>query len=278
MVAKQFTASKDKGSDIRATKTTKVMVSAEETTKTKTAMKRTDVLSDAEIERVGDLGSMIAEEMNALSLKEREDVYEQVHGVDPPVDETKEFVSKCLMALDKEIKEIPVKPAYDQAIGENREYVEDPKLRLAFLRAESYNAKRAAIRFVKFMDGKLEYFGPECLTRRIHLSDLDEDAVAVIKSGCMQLLPDRDRAGRAVVCDMHPVIPNAHKQGIDLVSISIVPLFEYFSCSILCVHFCGSENRSYFCHSHKTPLPCFVVLIVVSLVAGCFLFSSFRSR
>ena len=183
-------------------------------------MRKSKVLSPSDLTEIGDIGSVIAEEMNSLSLQEREQVYEQIHGVDSQIEETEELIEKCMGELEKEIQAIPDKPAYDQAVRVNKDYVDDPKLRLAFLRAENFKAKEAAIRFVKFMDGKLEYFGPDCLTRRITISDLDEDTMAVIKSGCMQLLPDRDRAGRAVICDMHPVIPNAHKQGLDLVSFS----------------------------------------------------------
>jgi hypothetical protein len=52
---------------------------------------------------------------------------------------------------------------------------------------------------VSFMEGKLEFFGPEVLARSIYLSDLDEDALKSLKSGYDQLLPSRDRAGRAIL-------------------------------------------------------------------------------
>jgi hypothetical protein len=143
--------------------------------------------------------SLLTQELNQMSLKERELTYEEVHSVDKMIDEPTEFVTERQKALERELRMIPIKPAYDQAEQISKVYVTDQKLRLQFLRAEYFNARKAAHRLVSFMEGKLHFFGPEVLARPIYLSDLDDDDFESLKSGFRQLLPSRDRAGRAIL-------------------------------------------------------------------------------
>jgi hypothetical protein len=144
----------------------------------------------------------LANALSKLSLQEREKAYEEIHGVDPTVEETPELVADRLEALEQELQKIPKKPAYDLALQLNKEYVTDRKLRLQFLRAECFDAKKAAARLVKCLEGKLELFGPEVMARPINLSDLDCDDLEPLQAGYFQFLPARDRAGRAVLVDM----------------------------------------------------------------------------
>jgi hypothetical protein len=58
-----------------------------------------------------------------------------------------------------------MKPAYEQAERMTKGYVTDSKFRLMFLRANRFDAEKAATRLVNFMEGKLEYFGPGALAR-----------------------------------------------------------------------------------------------------------------
>jgi hypothetical protein len=154
---------------------------------------------------------LLAKEMNQMSLKERGQAYEDIHGVDEVIKETPEFLAERLQALDRELQLIPNKPAYDQAETICYEYVNDPKFRLMFLRADCFHPEKAAIRLVKFMEGKLKYFGPEALGRPIELSDLDANTQRYLKSGILQFLPSRDQAGRAVLCDFNSMYPRAYK-------------------------------------------------------------------
>jgi hypothetical protein len=146
-----------------------------------------------------DMEAFLVQELNAMSLQERESVYEEIHGVIEVPDETPEFVAECLQAFDEELRNIQHKPAYDLAERMNAAYVSDCTLRLSFLRADYFNAQKAAHRFVRFMDGKLEFFGPGVLARPIFVSDLDDDDMVCLKAGMFQLLPVRDRKGRAIV-------------------------------------------------------------------------------
>jgi hypothetical protein len=143
--------------------------------------------------------SLLTQELNQMSLKERELAYEEVHSVDKVIDEPTEFVTQRLEALERALRMIPTKPAYDQAEQISKLYVTNKKLRLQFLRAEYFDARKAAHRLVSFMEGKLQFFGPEVLARSIYLSDLHDDDFESLKSGFDQLLPSRDRAGRAIL-------------------------------------------------------------------------------
>jgi hypothetical protein len=142
---------------------------------------------------------LLTQELNQMSLKERELVYEEIHSVDKMIDEPTEFVTERLEALERELRMIPMKPAYDQAEQISKLYVTDRKLRLQFLRTEYFDARKAAHRLVSFMEGKLHFFGPEVLARSIYLSDLDDDDFESLKSGVLQIFPSRDRAGRAIL-------------------------------------------------------------------------------
>jgi hypothetical protein len=115
------------------------------------------------------------------------------------IDETEEFVSERLMAMDRELRNIPQKSAYEEAERMCRQYATNRKFRLMFLRAVRFDAQQAAVRLVSLMERKLEYFGVAALARPLRLSDLDKDELTVLKSGKVQLLPSRDSAGRAVV-------------------------------------------------------------------------------
>ena len=52
---------------------------------------------------------------------------------------------------------------------------------------------------VGYFEGKLQYFGESLLTKRIQFNDLDNDDQACVQAGHLQVLPSRDRSGRAIV-------------------------------------------------------------------------------
>jgi hypothetical protein len=156
--------------------------------------------------------TILARELNQLSMEERELIYEEIHGVDKIIEETPEFVSERLAALDQELRKISFKPAYEQAKKMSEKYVTDRKFRLMFLRADYFDPNKAATRLVKFMEEKLKMFGPETLVRPLYLSDLNEDDRACLKAGALQALPVRDRAGRAILGNFRNLIPRCYKE------------------------------------------------------------------
>ena len=141
--------------------------------------------------------ALLASELNQLSLKEREQVYFDVHGVSDSVNEEPGFVDRCLDSLEAYTDGFS--GAYAFALSQNEDYVKNREFRLMFLRAENFDVHRAADRLKMFFEEKLKLFGPEKLAKDITVDDLDEDDLVCLNSGQLQVLPLRDRAGRAVI-------------------------------------------------------------------------------
>ena len=142
---------------------------------------------------------IIAEALGQLSLNEREQVYEEIHGVNAVVKETPHLISSKIQQFDRELALIATKPAYDLAWEQNMSYATDTKRRICFLRATRFDPKRAAQRFVDFLKYKNEIFGPNKLTKRITLEDLGHDGLKALQKGAQQVLTTRDTSGRVVV-------------------------------------------------------------------------------
>lgn len=173
-------------------------------------MKHVDTTDD-------DVNSLLAAEFGAMSLKERESIFQEIHGVDRSIEETEEFLQQKLDEMEEELDKIVIEAsmvelfAYHKAIQQEREngtnYVTGRKLRLMFLRSKLFNARLAAVSFVRFLDQKLTMCGEEILSRRIRMSDLDKETVDALRSGFIQILPERDAAGRAVVVIFQQNLP-----------------------------------------------------------------------
>jgi hypothetical protein len=146
--------------------------------------------------------AFISSALGQLSLQERTTVYHELHGVDEPVRETPEMIEGHLSQFDTSLinlaKSLPERNtrAYSQAVLLDSEHVRS--FRLAFLRAERFDVKQAAARFLRYWEMKKRLFGEEKLGATITLKDLNKDDMLTIRSGFMQLMPGRDRAGRAI--------------------------------------------------------------------------------
>jgi hypothetical protein len=147
--------------------------------------------------------AMLAKEMNQLSVEERERILEDIHGIARAVfDEPLDQVKNSLALLELELSKITLrnKAAFDIAQLQSKEYVSSEKLRMMFLRAESFDAYKAASHMVRFFDEKYKLFGAEKLTKDIVLADLDPDDIIALEKGFYQVLPEKDCAGRKVIC------------------------------------------------------------------------------
>jgi hypothetical protein len=147
--------------------------------------------------------SSLAKELNQLSLADRENAYLDLHGVADAIEERPEFVDKCLAELESDICKLEEnkKNAYEMAKKVNPEYICGRGFRLKFLRAEHFVPKNAATRLVGFLEEKLKLFGPKPLARELLLTDLNQDGMALLRSGYYSIVPLRDSAGRALtVC------------------------------------------------------------------------------
>ena len=153
---------------------------------------------------------LLAEELNEMSVNEREQILFDVHGVvDVTENDKPETIQKSLLELERAITRIIKKPAYNLAMEQSSEYVNDKQLRLQFLRSENFHVAKTAQRLVRFFESKLELFGPERLVRDIHMNDLDHDDLICLQSGIMQIVPLRDASGRAIVASVLMVEGNA---------------------------------------------------------------------
>ena len=162
--------------------------------------------------------AMLQREMAKLSMREREQVDKELHGildhddteehdVETPerrrkgLDELKEFLNrqeqeeeeKATITTDSSMK------AYLLAKSREITYVEQDSFRLLFLRQCKWDIPAAAASLLRHFTIKLELFGEDLISRDICWYDLSEREQAIANSGFHQLLPERDRAGRSIL-------------------------------------------------------------------------------
>lgn len=179
-----------------------------------------DLPEDLDIQDADDI---LTQEMMNLSVKDRNDIQEEMHGVKClAVEETPELVEKALIQLQYVIDELtpefekraylqsqqPPKeiPEHQRILHElhqleplpQQSYVNDINFRLRFLRCDLFDVKKAAKRMLKFLDLVLELFGDYALRRPIRLSDFSKEEIRFMRYGRYQVMPNRDRAGRRV--------------------------------------------------------------------------------
>lgn len=121
--------------------------------------------------------------LNELSAEERESGIEELHGVSDVVTEDPTIVHHSLKSIREQLN------------LSNSAAVDDTEL-LKFLRAERFDVDKAAIRFNRFAAFQGKLFGKQGKTK---FSDLNDEDMKYLQSGFMQLLPQRDRAGRAIL-------------------------------------------------------------------------------
>jgi len=153
----------------------------------------------------------LAKEFLSLSFQDRNAIVEEMHGVSCLTpEETPRLIYTSLERLEHEISLIPTKnkKMYDlcqkkygrkNSREDGGSYVNDVDFRMRFLRAELFDATKAARRLVLFLENLVDLFGEYALQRPILLSDFTEDELQIFRMGNLQLLPFRDRSGRRIV-------------------------------------------------------------------------------
>jgi hypothetical protein len=162
----------------------------------------TEVVLDIKNADNADIDEILANEMGALSVKERDFVVQDIHGIAEEVfpDDDNEFLQQRLRQLEESLAQIEHKPAYDRALYMSPDYVRNDKFRLLFLRGELFNVPAAAKLIVLHFEEKLRLFGADLLGQDILLADLSDADRKELEKGYVQILPVRDRAGRIVAC------------------------------------------------------------------------------
>jgi len=148
--------------------------------------------------RVDESDRIIAQAMNSLSTEEREKVMEEVHCVSKPIEEKTDFILEKLAELDCEVS-IRENEAYEIGSKQKRGFVEDLSFRCMFLRCNSFVASAASKRMMHHLKLKETYFGEQKITKDIGFLDLSEEDIRSLESGVIQVLPEKDRSGRAVI-------------------------------------------------------------------------------
>lgn len=199
------------------------------------------------------IDDVLAKQVYLLSLQDRNDISEEIHGVGSMAcEETPDLIEDSLRLLFIELHNLPpqYKSIYQLAstsarIGkaatstnninnegfdhlvENMDtssedqfdddlfsdqeippvvsiisscYVKSQNFLLAFLRCEFFDAKKAAMRLVKYLELVYDLFGEEALRRPLRVDDFrSKEEIEVLDAGNQQLLPFRDRCGRRVL-------------------------------------------------------------------------------
>ena len=149
---------------------------------------------------------LLAKELNELTLEERNDIMDEVHGLlnktsHPNFNETEDFINTKLLELDIEIDKIYKKKRvhYDRALFLSPSRVKDKKFRIMFLRADLYDCVKAARRLIKHFEYKHVLFGESKLVQTITLADFNQDDMDTFNTGCCQFSNEtRDRGGRCI--------------------------------------------------------------------------------
>ena len=149
---------------------------------------------------------LVTQDRMRLSFKDRNAIDEEVHGVkNLSREETPELLQESMRQLSVELSKIPNKVAFDrsQRLYANNTYVNTADFRLRFLRCEYFDAKKAAVRMVNFLDFVDGLFdGDLVLQRPIQLTDFSKAEMKMLRSGIYQLLPYRDRSGRPIYTEV----------------------------------------------------------------------------
>mmetsp|Transcript_5570 Transcript_5570/g.8340 ORF Transcript_5570/g.8340 Transcript_5570/m.8340 type:complete len:506 (-) Transcript_5570:491-2008(-) len=150
-----------------------------------------DILNEAEL----------AKEMNELSFEQRERILDDVHGVAAVQEETPEFVDKRIARFDDSMSRIPARDrkAYNRALFLKPKLQNDRKFKLQFLRADEFDADKAAERMTKYFQQKMDLFGEEKVAKKLTMDDLKEEDLYLYEIGYMTILPFTDRSGRPII-------------------------------------------------------------------------------
>jgi hypothetical protein len=165
---------------------------------------------------------MLAKALMDMKYEDRTKVEERIHGIgsETEVVETPELIRDAIqnfeIVLQQKYTSNPDHPdlkGYHMARQNQWAYATCPSnenLRIRFIRTVRYDIEKAVDRFCYHLTYRLFLFGPDSLQRPLEVDDLRYDAKTgrrepttraykYFKTGSIQVLPGRDRAGRRVV-------------------------------------------------------------------------------
>mmetsp|Transcript_39887 Transcript_39887/g.44550 ORF Transcript_39887/g.44550 Transcript_39887/m.44550 type:complete len:614 (-) Transcript_39887:459-2300(-) len=165
-------------------------------------------LSDQNTATAATADKLFAKALTNLSFHDRTTIEDEIHGVSCiAVEETPDLLESSLIHFELELHRIDSKPAYDKAqelllLSSNPFsiccYINDNNFRLRFLRCELFDVRKAAKRFIRYLDFVAEVYGEYALQRPICMSDFSREEMLFLREGGRQLLPYRDQSGRRI--------------------------------------------------------------------------------
>jgi len=150
--------------------------------------------------------NLLTREMMQLSLKARNDIQEEIHGVKCLVPlETPQLLLSSLQNLEAELERVVPSETTNsfllaKGMGEES-YANTVEFKLRFLRKYFFNAQKAAACLCEYLYRIHSIFGGLfALKREIHLhQDFTKEELREFRKGRYQLLPFRDRSGRRIL-------------------------------------------------------------------------------
>ena len=110
---------------------------------------------------------LLARELSALSLQERQRLFDEINGTADTDMEEPEFVAEKLRQMEAEIQKLRHRSAYNRAQFLAPRRVKDDKFRLMFLRSERFDAARASKKYAKHFEYKSLLFGADKVNNSI---------------------------------------------------------------------------------------------------------------
>ena len=160
----------------------------------------------------------LAGELLKLNFKDRAEIEEDIHGVRGGENETDELLEEKLARFDEELnvqrengagkgllRNIIRINGLDKAGAEKAKsdcYLNDPEVRLRFLRCEQFDLKKAYTRFENFLYFTSLLYGDFVADRPISLSDFTAKEQLTLQNSRVQYLPFRDRSGRRILVNV----------------------------------------------------------------------------
>jgi hypothetical protein len=164
---------------------------------------------------------MWAKELYETNKADRVAIQYELHGVQSrAIPETPERIKSALEEMEREIantvcigcrsSEVSVTAAGTAARQlvnghllavedlHSCSYVVSPRFRIRFLRAEFFDAKKAALRYLKCLNILLGAFGEASFRRPLQIEDLSNSEKIILESGRVQVMVNRDRMGRRI--------------------------------------------------------------------------------
>ncbi len=193
-----------------------------------------------------EIDRLLVDELNQLSVNDRDRVMEEVHGVfdfntgtgdralQEALDEMQNELDRhyysngahacaqgsITIGSDKELRlgfpssgssrlNVCDASAYCEARSSNSSFVSDVKLLRGLLVAENFNPKQAAHRLILYLQRMKELYGTsDVLFRPIFIDDLHVRAREQLVMGSYQILPDRDSSGRRIFVYLRDICPS----------------------------------------------------------------------